>query len=211
MKIATLLLTIMLSVALIKTKGQSENPDRFLVKSGYIEYELTGSTQGYKKIWWDDHGDKEYEEIKSNSEVKFMGMVQKEETHSITITVGDKFWSLNLLENSGIKGTIPSYDASEHYSENLTEAEKKQFEDNILNAFGGERLEPEMFLGHKCDVIEVMGAKSWIYKGVILKSTANMMGIEINEIAVKFDENKSIPASRFYPPNNVNYEEGSWE
>ena len=56
-----------------------------------------------KKIWWDDYGDKEREEVKSTSEVKMFGIVQKEETHSIKISVGDKFWTVDLLENTGCR------------------------------------------------------------------------------------------------------------
>jgi hypothetical protein len=204
---------IVLSLVCIFSVGilfAQEDIDRYIVKSGYIEYELTGSTKGTKKIWWDDYGNKEREEIKSVSEVKMFGMVQKEEVHSIQISDGNKYWDINLLDGTGVKGNNPYYDASIDYTEDMTDAEKKKFEDDMLNAFGGQRLEPENFLGHKCEVIEVMGAKSWIYKTLALKSTANLMGIEVNEVAVKFDENISIPASKFEPPSDIEFEENTY-
>lgn len=201
---------IILSLACIFLVGMlfaQEDIDRYIVKSGYIEYELTGSTKGTKKIWWDDYGDKEREEIKSVSEVKMFGMVQKEEVHSIHISDGNKYWDINLLDGTAVTGTNSYYDAVD-FSEDMTDAEKKKFEDDMLNAFGGEKLAPENFLGYKCEVIEVMGAKSWIYKTVVLKSTVNLMGIEVNETALKFDEDISIPASKFEPPTDVEFVKG---
>lgn len=205
---------IILSLAYILLVGivfAQEDIDRYIVKSGYIEYELSGSTKGTKKIWWDDYGNKEREEIKSSTEVKIFGMVQKEETHSINITVANKFWNVNLLDGTGVKGNNPYYDASVDYTKDMTDAEKKQFENDMLDAFGGQKLAPENFLGHKCEVMEVMGAKVWIYKGITLKSTANIMGIEANETALKFDENIKISSSKFEPPTDINFVEGSYE
>jgi hypothetical protein len=201
---------LVLSLACIFLVGilfAQEDIDRYIVKSGYIEYELTGSTKGTKKIWWDDYGDKEREEIKSVSEVKMFGMVQKEDVHSIHISDGNKYWDINLLDGTAVTGTNSYYDAVD-FSEDMTDAEKKKFEDDMLNAFGGEKLAPENFLGYKCEVIEVMGAKSWIYKTVVLKSTVNLMGIEVNETALKFDEDISIPASKFEPPTDVEFVKG---
>lgn len=208
MKKLTLLFAFVISGNILFAQ---QDIDRYLVKSGYIEYELTGSTKGTKKIWWDNYGDKEREEIKSVSEVKMFGMVQKEEVHSINISVGDKFWHVNLLEGTGIKGTNQTYEADLDYTRDLTDAERKQLENDILNAFGGERLSPEKFLGKTCEVVQVMGAKSWIYKGIVLKSTANIMGIEVNETAIKFEENKAIPASKFEPPSDIEFSEGVYE
>ena len=38
---------------------------KYAIKSGHIEYELTGSTTGTKTVWWDNYGDKLFEETKS--------------------------------------------------------------------------------------------------------------------------------------------------
>ena len=203
---------IVLSLAYIFLVGilfAQEDIDRYIVKSGYIEYELTGSTKGTKKIWWDNYGDKERIEIKSISEVKMFGMVQKEEIHSVHISDGNKYWDINLLEGTGVTGDN-SYKDAVDFSEDMTDEEKKQFENDILDAFGGERLAPEFFLAYKCEVIQVMGAKSWIYKGLVLKTTANLMGIELNEIATKFEEDKTILASKFEPPLDIEFTEDTY-
>jgi len=207
MKKITLLVVFVISANFLFAQ---EDIDRYLVKSGYIEYDLTGSTKGTKKIWWDDYGDKEREEVKSISEVRMFGMVQKEEVHSINISVGEKFWHSNLLDGTGVTGVISDYDVDLDYTRDLTDEEKKQLENEILQAFGGERLNSEEFLGFTCEVIQVLGTKSWFYKGLVLKSTANMMGIEVNETAIKFDENIEISSSKFEPPKDINFEEGEY-
>ena len=204
--------TLLISLCLlISFWANSQNKaDQYLIKSGYIEYELTGSTKGTKKIWWDEYGDKERIETKSSSEVKIFGMVQKDEEHSIHITNGDKYWHVNLLEGMGVKGTEEYYEPVD-ITEDMTEEEKKQFEEDILKAFGGERLPPENLLGYTCEVIQVMGAKVWMYKGIALKSTANIMGVEVNEIATKFDTKTKIAGTLFEPPTDINFVEGSYE
>lgn len=204
--------TILISLCLLISfwANSQDEVDRYLVKSGYIEYELTGSIKGFKKVWWDEYGDKERIEIESSSEVKIFGMVQKEEEHSIHITNGEKYWHVNLIDGSGVKGIEEYYEPID-FSEDMTNEEKEQFEEDILKAFGGERLPSEKFLGYTCEVIQVMGAKSWIYKGVVLKYTANLMGVEVNEIAIKFDTKPRIAETLFEPPGDIDFAEGPYE
>ncbi|MBI9062027.1 MAG: hypothetical protein JEZ14_08550 [Marinilabiliaceae bacterium] len=187
--------------------GAQEKSERVAVKSGQIRYELTGSTKGTKTIWWDNYGDKSYEEIKSTSEIKMFGMVNKEEVHTVTIMIGDKFWSANLLDNTGQKGTMPYYDAAQEIAEEMSDAEAKQLEQQLMDALGGEKLGSETFLNRKCEVMKLLGAKAWVYKGMLLKTEAKIMGIEANEIATLFKENISVPASKFEPLSTINYEE----
>ena len=205
-----LFVTISILLSSILFAQPNEKTDRYLIKSGYVEYELTGSTKGIKKIWWDNYGDKERIEIKSSSEIKVFGMVQKEEVHSIHISNGDKFWHANLIDGTGVKGSEEYYDQVD-INEDMTDAEREKFEEDMLNAFGGERLPPESFLGYTCEVVKVLGAKVWVYKGVTLKSTAKMLGVEVNETATKFDANIKVDESKFEPPKDIEFIEGTYE
>lgn len=200
-------LVILFILAFSLSLGAEEKADRVAVKSGHITYELTGSTKGTKTIWWDNYGDKSYEEIKSTSEIKMFGMVNKEEVHTVTIMIGDKFWSANLLDHTGQKGTMPYYDAAQEIAEDMSDAEAKQLEQQLMDALGGEKLGPEIFLNRTCEVMKIMGAKAWVYKGMLLRTEAKIMGIEANEIATVFKENISVPASKFKPLSTINYEE----
>lgn len=51
-----------------------------------------------------------------------------------------------------------------------------------------------------------MGAKSWIYKGINLKTEAKIMGIEANEQFVEFKPNANVAPGKFNPPGGVEYE-----
>ena len=183
------------------------NPEKYAVKSGHVEYTLSGNTTGTKSIWWDDYGDKTYEEIKAVTEVKMFGMKNREEVHTVTVMVGNQFWSVNVIEGTGQKGVSETQNMAKSIAEDMTEEEAKQLEQQIMDALGGKKLGTETFLGHSCEILSVMGAKIWIYKGVVLKSKAKIMGIESNEVATLFDEDVNVPSSRFGPPAEVEYQD----
>jgi len=134
-------------------------------------------------------------------------MVNKEEVHTVTIMIGDKFWSANLLDNTGQKGIMPYYDAAQEIAQDLSDAEAQQLEQQLMDALGGEKLGSETFLNRTCEVMKIMGAKAWVYKGILLKSEAKIMGIEANEMATSFKENMAVPASKFAPLSHINYED----
>jgi len=182
-------------------------PEKYAIKSGHVEYTLSGNTTGTKSIWWDDYGDKTYEEIKAVTEVKMFGMKSRDEAHTITVMLGDKFWSVNVIEGTGQKGVLETQEMAKAIAEDMTEEEAKQLEQQIMDALGGEKLGNETFLGYFCEILSVMGAKAWIYKGVVLKSEAKLMGIKSNEVATLFDEDINVPSSRFTPPADVEYQD----
>ena len=204
MRILTVLITFLFALALNAQQGEAK---RYLLKSGFVKYNLSGNTVGTRTLFWDDYGEKTREEIKSITEIKMFGMKSKEETNTIDITVGDQFWTIDLKENTGQKGTIPTYEMSKDIAEGMTEAESKKIEEELLDALNGERLGTELFLGKECEVIKIMGSKAWIYKGLLLKSTAKMLGVESNEIATEIKENISVSSDKFVPMADIQYED----
>ena len=180
---------------------------QFSVKSGHVDYKLTGNTTGTKSIWWDDWGHKTRTEEKSLTVTKIFGIKSEEEKHLVIIMEGANFWHADLLKKTGQTGVSPFYDDAHDIAEDVTEAEAKELEKDILDAFGGERLPNEKFMGYDCEVIKILGAKVWVHKGVTLKSEAKIFGIEANELATKFEKDINIPASKFEPLSSINYEE----
>jgi len=202
-------LFILFSLALfsLSTNAHNNQNNQLAIKSGYVEYELTGSVTGTKKYWWDDYGNKSRTEIKSTSEVKIFGMTSKEEQHSITITDDNTIYTQDLIKGTAHKSSNDEYEEiGNEMTEDMTEEEIEQLGEEVLASMGGERLGTEKILGKECEVIKVMMAKVWMYKGIPLKSTAKVMSIETNETAVKFDENISIPFSTFTPDKSVEYQ-----
>ncbi|MBC8383836.1 MAG: hypothetical protein H8E22_08570 [Candidatus Cloacimonetes bacterium] len=180
---------------------------RYAIKSGHVLYELTGNITGEKEVWFDDYGMKYYEEENSTSTIKMFGITNTEKEHTIMIMDGETIYDIDMLTKTGSKGTLPSMEQLQDMAENMTKAEQKQFADDIMNSFGGKHLGTEKFLGKTCEVMEIMGMKSWIYNGLTLKSEVEVMGIVTNETATSFKENIKVPASRFDPPKGITYED----
>lgn len=204
MKKSTLILVILFMVS--AGFAQQKNA-RYAVKSGYIKYDITGNTKGTREIWWDNYGDLSRTEVNTVTTTRFLGTTSESKTHTLNIMKGDHFWSVNYLNNTAQKGTSSLYEETLEISESMTEAEAEKLGEDILASLGGERLGTESFLGKSCEIISVLGMKSWIYKGVLLKSEGNLLGFKTNEVAVKFDENETISASKFIAPTNVTYTE----
>lgn len=196
-----------IAMAFVSTLAMAQNKaQRFAIKSGHITWELSGNTTGTKSLWWDDYGNKTRTEENTVTVTRILGMRSETKTHTVTITKGDQFWSVNMEDNTGQSGTLPYYDDYDNYGE-LSEAEQKQMEDDILAAFGGRRVGSEKVMGYTCEIIEVMGAKTWVYKGVSLKSEAKIMGITVNERATQFDPGARVSVSRFDPPAGIRYQD----
>jgi len=192
---------LMMHIATAQQKVQ-----QYAIKSGYVEYALTGNTTGTKKIWWDNYGEKSRTATQSKTVTKMFGMKNVDQTHTIEILVKDKYWSANLMEQTGQKGTVPFYKEGHQLFESMTKQEQEEFANKTIESLGGKRMGTESFMGKTCDIIKVMGSKIWIYKGITLKSEAKIMGIVSNETAVKFQANQSVSSSQFTPLSNISYE-----
>ena len=188
---------ILIALSFLLSVNAQQNANRFALKSGYVEYKISGNSEGLKKVWWDDYGQKSYVEQKSTTSTSLFGITSTEETHTVTVTKDGRFWTANLIDQTGRKGKLPT--SQEMLGSDLTEEEQKKLADEILASLGGEKIADEEFMGYSCEVIKIMGSKSWIYKGVVLKSTVSMMGIEVKEEAVAFKPGMNVPSSKFTP------------
>ncbi len=206
MKTFLYLIAILLFTKVVSAQS-IEQAKRYALKSGYVKYNLTGNVKGTKTLYWDDFGEKTRVEVESVTEVKMFGMTNKEESHTLTITNGVNYWTINLIDKTGNKGTLETYELGKELTQNMTEEEAKELEEDILNALNGQKLGQEEFFGKPCQVYNVMGVKSWMYKGLALKTIAKMMGVEANETAVELEENISVDEEQFKPISNIKYQD----
>ncbi len=197
---------LIIALAIVGLNVQAQEAKTYAVKSGYIKYQLTGNTTGTKELWWDDYGRKTCETEQSTTTTKMFGIKNTEEKHSTTVIVKDKFWVADYIKNLGSKGNVPMYQEGQEIVGSMTEKEQEEFADEVLDGMGGDKLGTENLNGFKCDVIKIMGIKSWVYKGLVLKTEGKLLGIEANEMFVDFNPNTEIPSSKFNPPSGVNYE-----
>lgn len=198
----------LLSFALIigfQIQAQNNPTRKFGVKSGKIIIKMDGSAKGSKTIYFDDYGDKYYEEEKSITEITMFGVTDRNEINKTLILNKEKYWNIDNVNGEYYKGTLTGYQVGKKYAETLSEAEQKELTDNIINGLGGQRLGNESVLGFDCEKISVMGINMWLYKGIALKSKGNIMGVATNEIATSFEENIHIPVSRFEPPADFKF------
>jgi hypothetical protein len=201
-RIQIFIVLVSLSTLLV-AQGKAQ---RFAIKSGHVTYQLTGNTTGTKSLWWDDFGNKTREEENTVTITRILGMRSETKTNTVNITKGNRYWSANLDDKTGQTGSIPYIGDYQDYNQ-LSEVERKQMEDDILASFGGSKVGTERIMGHMCDIIDVMGTKSWIHKGILLKSEAKVLGITINQMANKFEPNTTVAASRFEPPSGIQYQD----
>lgn len=203
MKKITFLTIILL---LINGLWAQQKYQHYTIKSGYIEYKVTGNSTGTKKMWWDNYGNMSRTESNVVTVTKIFGMTNETKEERISVTKKNQFWDANLVEKTYQTGI---YDIEENlaFYQNMTEAEKRAFEKQMLDQYGGSIVGKETILGYECDIVSVMGAKSWVYKGFVLKTEASIMGITIVETAIKFDQNIAVPASKFEPYPGVQYED----
>lgn len=203
MKKITLLAIILLTFSALSAQQKYQH---YTIKSGYIEYKVTGNSTGTKKLWWDNFGNMSRTESNIITVTKIFGMTNETKEERISVTKKNQFWDADLVEKVYQTGI---YDIEENlaFYENMTEAEKRAFEKKMLDQYGGSIVGKESILGYECDIVSVMGAKSWVYKGFVLKTEASIMGITITETAVKFEQNIAVPASKFEPYPGVKYED----
>ncbi|PIQ26843.1 MAG: hypothetical protein COW63_17110 [Bacteroidetes bacterium CG18_big_fil_WC_8_21_14_2_50_41_14] len=181
----------------------AQTSNRFAVKSGHIEYKLTGNITGIKSVWFNDYGYNSYEETRVKRVTIMLGVKSESTEHKLVIITGTEVYHIDLLDKTGTKMKNEFSDLSQQLISQMTEDERKQMGKELLNSMGGNLVGTEKILGKTCDIVEVLGTKSWIYEGVTLKSEGKVMGIEANEIAVKFEENIHIPTSKFEVPKGI--------
>ncbi|MCG6188686.1 hypothetical protein [Maribellus maritimus] len=197
---------IILILAIISLNGFAQEAKKYAIKSGYIKYELTGNTTRTKELWWDDFGQKSCELEKSKTTTKMFGIKNTEEKNMCTVLVKDKFWVADYIAGAGTSGTVAYYQEAQDYASDMTEQEQQEFADELLGQLGGKKLGTENLGSYSCDVIKLLGAKSWIYKGISLKNEAKILGVEANEKYVEFSPNAKVASSKFNPPAGVDYE-----
>jgi len=186
--------------------------NRFLVKSGHVEYQLSGLITGTKSLWWDDFGEKYREEINSSETVKKGKRSEVVNNHSLSIFDGTYYYNIDLITMEGTKidkNAVPDFSL---LGSGLNDNEMEELGQGLLNAFGGKvDKESENILGRTCDVTKMMGTTVHVYKGVTLRSYVKIKSQENIEEAVRFDEDISVPASLFAPPANITLENVSSE
>jgi hypothetical protein len=203
----TLLFTILLISCGENSKDESQNLNkdktskfqkRYGVKSGIIEYELSGSQEGTKTLYFDDWGMRQAEYTRSVLTVnKF-----SKPLNIINIIDGEYQYMINADQNSGTKTRNPIIKAIQDLKD---QKGFNEFGEQMLLKMGAEKVGNENFLGKDCDIYAIgnTGTKLWVWQWITLKSETKSGGLDISLTAKKIDVDASVPSSKFNLPEKV--------
>lgn len=210
-KIFLLTSIILISIAFFSCgdsgKDDSENPGkdsgselqkRYGVKSGVIEYIITGSQEGTKTLYFDSWGMRQAEYTRS---ILTVGGFTKP-INMVSIIDGEYQYTINIDQNSGTRTRNPILRTMEQLQD---QKGFNEFGEQMLLNMGANKIGSENFLGKDCEVYEMKstGTKLWVWEWLTLKSETNSRGIEINLTATRINEGASVPSDKFKIPEKV--------
>lgn len=176
----------------------AEKFKRYKLKSGKIEYKLSGNSKGRTITSWDDYG---YKEVQITETITKVWGMTTEEMKTILIIGSDVFeWKAD--DDKIYKTENP---VSEIWEENeYDEKDIEEFSKETMNALGYEKVEDEKFDGKECEVWKGLGGKVWIWKKyqLPLKTDVKILGIQIISEAVDIKLDKKVEKSLFKYPKD---------
>lgn len=205
-------LSILLSLAviLVSCSVNSQNElKRYDVKSGIVKYKTTisgglmGGTVtggGTTELYFKDWGALELsEEISSQTTtMKMFGSESVETTESHTMKKLDngESYTVNFEREEIWVSRDPMMDYMSQTGTDAGDAGQ-----SMLESMGGTKIGEESFQGYNCEIWEIMGAKQWLYKGVMLKLEMTLMGITTVTEATSAKFDVSVPDANFELPD----------
>ncbi len=190
----TLVVLLLLSTHLYAQK-------RYDIESGIVTYKIEGGgsmmgvstkTTGTQKLYFKEYGNVEVREIDEVSET--MGQVSK--THALSKLDHGTAYSVDEESKRIIKQDITT----------LMQQDKKQADmltmgKDMMEKMGGKKTGTGQILGYPCEIWTILGSKVWLYKGVPLKTEADIMGFKHTEIATSAKFNIHVPEKYFQLPD----------
>ncbi len=205
--------------SLAVTDKQENKLKRYDVKSGIVQYTstisgkvigsvITGS--GTESLYFKDWGAMELVEEKSTqtTNTKIFGNKSTESTNTHTMSKLDngESYHVDFDKKQIFLRRDMAMDMTKVFHPN---ADAGDVGKNMLESMGGKKIGSEKFLGYDCEIWDIMGAKQWLYKGVVLKLEMTVMGITTIKEATSAKFNTSVSDKYFKLPDYpIQKEEG---
>lgn len=200
-----------------KSAKQENQLKRYDVKSGIVSYKTSmsgnvmGSTitgSGTQSLYFKNWGALELSEEESTqtTTVEIFGNKNVQNTHSHIINKLDngKSYHADMDKKQIFLRRDPMMEMMKQTNTDAGETGK-----NILESMGGKKIGEEKFLGYDCEVWDLMGAKQWLHKGIMLKIEMTVMGIKTITEATSAKFNVNVPDKHFKLPDYpIQEEEG---
>jgi len=177
---------------------------RYGIESGVIEYTLSGAQNGTQTVYFDKWGAREAKY--TDATISFGGTSRK--MHTLMLIRNDSVYSVDLDTKTGTAMRNPLLDGT---MSNGKGKDLMEMGMDMMKQMGGEKVGTEEILGRSCDVwkIKNLGSKACIWNAVPMKTEVDMMGMKQSNVAVKLDENASIPEEKFRVPTDVKLTQGA--
>lgn len=193
----------------LHSEKQSQELKRYEVKSGIISYEtktfgkVMGSSiagTGSEKKYFKDWGAVELiDETSTETTTTKMFGKKSEDTktkHSITKLDKGETAVVDFKNKKIYMNRDMAMDMASMFNINAGDAGK-----SMAKGMGGKMIGKETFLGYPCEIMELMGSKQWIYKGIPLKMEMTTMGITTTKTAISAKFNINVADKYFELPD----------
>lgn len=171
---------------------------RYSIRSAIVEYDISGSQEGSKTIYFDDWGMRQAEE--SNTTIT-VGEFSKT-ANLLSITVGEWQYTINQDTKTGTKSKSQLLEIKEEL-----EGQKYfgELGEQMLIKMGGQKIGEERFMDKDCVVYNFknLRMKAWYWNWILLKSETSSGPVNITVTARSLKENVSIPKEVFAVPEGV--------
>ena len=178
---------------------------RYPFKSAIVKYSISGDFQkGTETLYIDDYGARTRTE--RHVTMTIMGMTQKDD--EIVIDDGAFMYRIDLDKKTGTKTRSISSEVEKAFAQMSPEqkqAMEKIGREMVKGLTGKNEIKPVgtgTVLGRECEIYDVMGARSWQWKKLVLRMESPGMG-NMKQVAVELKVNCPIPEDAFRPPDGV--------
>lgn len=175
---------------------------RYGIKSAIVEYDISGSQEGTRRLYFDNWGLRQAEY--SNTTIT-IGQFSKT-ANIVNINDGDWQYVINLDSKAGTK-------SQSQLNELKTQLQGEQYfnelGEQIILKMGGQKVGEEEYMGKDCDIYEFrnLGMKAWYWNWILVKSETRSGQINIDVIARNIQENVRIPEDKFRVPADISINE----
>lgn len=177
-------------ILILITTALSAEEKRYEVKSGIIEYAISGSgnmggmqtqIEGKSRTLFKEWGNVELHD--DTMKTVFMG--NEDHTRHTTKIDNAKIYVVDHQKKVIFQYDLETLLRSEH--KDLAKSAKE-----MIMALGGKKTGNETIQGYACEVWETPLMKFWLHKGIMLRSETNIMGIIHRTEAVTIKLNASV-------------------
>lgn len=171
---------------------------KYGIKSAIIEYDVSGSQEGSRKLYFDNWGARQAEY--SNTTIT-VGQFSKT-ANLLNINDGDWQYTINLDSKSGTKSKSSLKELKE---ELIGQQYFNELGEQLIIKMGGKKLGTEEYFGKECTIYEFrnIGMKAWYWKWVLLKSETRSGPVSIIVTARKIEEDVRVPEEKFRVPEDI--------